>query len=62
MQACLICSCARPKPAWDDSVITPAVRADRSLRHNDDFPALQLPEKARQIKVRAPQNNLTERH
>jgi len=40
------------RPAWDDSVITPSVKADKALRHRGQFPMLELPERPRQLKVR----------
>ena len=46
----LPCSAGITKPAWDDSVITPAVRAKRTWRA-EEFPKLDLAERPRQLKV-----------
>ena len=47
----LPCSDGTTKPAWDDSVITPAVQANRTSRDSEEFPKLDLAERPRQLKV-----------
>ena len=48
----MLCRPGTARPAWDDSVITPAVKADKGLRHTGHFPVLELPDRPRQLKVR----------
>ena len=47
-----LCRPVAMRPAWDDSTITPAKRADNTIRAGTDFPLLDLPARHRNLKVR----------